>query len=77
MINCSGKLYNMVLCKSVVLGLKAFREQAGSQGGRGCIKDIVTLRLLIDLPRRKKLTPFIAFIDFTNAYDIVRRTVLF
>lgn len=41
--------------------------------GRGCTEHLVTLRLLMDLARRKKLKLFVTFIDFSRAYDCVPR----
>ena len=69
MPNSIAKIYDMVLC--------TFREQAGSQVGRGCMEHIVTLRLLMDLARRKKFKLFITFVDFSKAYDCIPRYKLF
>ena len=52
------------------------REQAGAQRKRGCIELIVTLRLVIDRCVRRKEPLFIAFIDFSKAYDRVPRNYL-
>ena len=51
-------------------------EQAGAQRGRGCIEQILTIRLLIDLARKKGLTLYIAFIDYVKAYDKINRNLL-
>ena len=40
---------------------------------RGCIEQIITLRLLIDLAKYKKRKLYILFIDFSKAYDRVPR----
>ena len=53
-INCLAKLYDMVLSTQLSMWFVPYREQAGSQQGRGCVEHIVTLRLLIDLAHRKK-----------------------
>ncbi len=45
--------------------------------GRGCIEHIVTLRLLTDLARKKKRKLFVTFADFTQAYYLVPRHMLF
>lgn len=52
------------------------RGQAGAQRQRRCLEHI-TLRLLIDTARRKKIKLFITFIDFSKAYDLVPRHKLF
>ena len=67
----------MVLSSRLNLWFAPFREQAGSQQGRGCIEHIVTLRLLIDLAKRRKQKLFVCFIDFSMAYDRVPRARLF
>ena len=56
---------------------KPYREQAGSQAGSGCQEHLVTLQLLTDVARRKKIKLFITFVDFTRAYDKVPRNTLF
>ena len=67
----------MILYDRLSSWYRPFREQADSQTDRGCIEHIVTLRLLTDLTHRKKLKLFVTFVDFSQAYDIVRRNVLF
>ena len=76
-INSIAKLYDMVLCNRLELWFKPYREQAGAQKGRGCLEHIVTLRLLTDYSRRKKTKLFITFVDFSKAYDLVPRHMLF
>ena len=76
-INSVAKLFDMVLCNRLELWFKPYREQAGAQRGRGCIEHIVTLRLLVDYAKKKKKKLFITFVDFSKAYDLVPRHVLF
>ena len=76
-MNIIAKVYDMVLCNRITQWFSPFREQAGSQPKRGCIEHITTLRLLIDLAKRKKFPLFITFIDFSQAYDRVPRATLF
>ena len=76
-INCLAKLYDMILCSRLETWFKPYREQAGAQRGRGCIEHIVTLRLLTDMARKKKEKLFVVFVDFTQAYDLVPRGMLF
>ena len=76
-INCIAKLYDKILCSRLHLWFKPYREQAGSQKGRGCLEQIVTLRLIADYAFRKKIKLYIIFVDFSQAYDKVSRVVLF
>ena len=75
--NAIAKLYDMVLCQRLYHWFTPFREQAGAQRQRGCLEHIITLRLLADTARRKKIKLFVAFIDFSKAYDLVPRHKLF
>ena len=76
-INSVAKLYDMILSSRLSQWFTPFREQAGSQAGRGCLEHVVTLRLLCDVAKRKKSTLFVTFVDFSQAYDKVPRDVLF
>ena len=76
-INCLAKLYDMILCARLETWFKPYREQAGAQKGRGCVEHIVTLRLLTDFAKKKKNKLFVVFVDFTQAYDLVPRDMLF
>ena len=76
-INCLAKVYDMILCKRLQLWFHPYREQAGSQRGRGCLEHITTLRLITDFAVKKKIKLYIVFVDFSQAYDKVSRVVLF
>ena len=76
-INSIAKLFDMILCSRLEAWFKPFREQAGAQKGRGCIEHIVTLRLLSDYAKKKKTKLFMTFVDFSKAYDLVPRNMLF
>ena len=76
-IDCIAKIYDMVLAGRLSQWFKPCREQAGSQAGRGCVEHIVTLRLFMDIARRKKLKLFVTFVDYSKAYDTVPRHKLF
>ena len=67
----------MVLCARLQLWFSPLREQAGCRTGRGCTDHIVTLHLLTDLARKKKLKLFITFVDFFQAYNKVPHFKLF
>ena len=76
-INSITRLYDMVLCARLKRWFLPYREQAGAQKGCGCMEHIVTLRLLTDFAKRKKNTLFVTFVDFSQAYDLVLRQILF
>ena len=75
--NSVAKLYDMILCDRLYQWFKPYREQAGAQKKRGCMEHIVTLRLLTDTAKRKKIRLFVTFVDFSKAYDLVPRQKLF
>lgn len=75
LMNSIAKLYDLVLYLRLKQWFRPHREQAGSQKNRGCIEHIVTLRLLCDMAKKKKLKLFVTFIDFSQAYDRVPRSV--
>ena len=75
-INCLAKVYDMILCKRIQHWFSPYREQAGSQKGRGCLEHITTLRLISELAK-KMIKLYIVFVDFAQAYDKVSRVVLF
>ena len=76
-MNALSKLYDMVLCDRLNQWLEPCREQAGAQSKRGCLEHIVTLRLPTETARRKKFKLFVMFVDFSKAYDLVPRDILF
>ena len=72
-IDCMSKVYDYVLYNRLVQWFKPDKEQAGAQPKRGCVEHIVTLRLIMDFCFRRKKKLFIAFVDFSKAYDRVPR----
>ena len=50
---------------------------AGGQEKRGCIEQILGLRLIIDYAKKEKVKLFVLFVDFSKAYDKVPRRTLF
>jgi hypothetical protein len=70
------KLYDGILNARFGLWYRPCCEQAGAQVGRGCEEQIVTLRLYIDIARRKGFTLYLLFIDYIKAYDKVNRNQL-
>ena len=75
-INALAKCYEYMLNNRLTSWYVPCREQAGAQVKRGCIELIVTLRLIIDRCVRRREPLFIAFIDFSKAYDRVPRNYL-
>jgi hypothetical protein len=72
-----AKAYDSVLSRRFRMWYTPCKEQAGSQKGRGCEEQVLTLKLLIDTARKTKQSLLIAFIDYEKAYDKVDRTKLF
>ena len=71
-----AKVYDKLLLNRLSLWSAIDKCQAGAQKGRGCIEQIMTLRLLIDLAKCKKRKLYVLFIDFSKAYDRVPRNKL-
>ena len=71
------KLYDYIINNRLMAWYTPQREQAGGQKERSCIEHIFTLRLWINFCKRKRKKLFIAFIDFSKAYDRVPRGKLF
>ena len=76
-INSITKIYDYVLYNRLSKWWQPDREQAGAQPKRGCTEHLVTLRLLMNFSFNKKVKLFIAFIDFSKAYDRVPRKLMF
>ena len=71
-----AKVYDKLLLNRLTLWSYIDKCQAGAQKGRGCIEQMLTLRLLMDLAKFKKRKLYILFIDFSKAYDRVPRNKL-
>ena len=61
-----AKMYDKLLLNRLSLWSAIDKCQAGAQKSRGCIEQIMTLRLLIDLASCKKRKLYILFIDFST-----------
>ena len=75
-MNSISNVYDYILCNRLVKWFTPDREQAGAQPKRGCIEHIVTLRLLMNYCFRRKTKLYVAFVDFSKAYDRVPRDKL-
>ena len=76
-INSLSKLYDYILNNRLMTWHKPCREQAGAQPKRGCVEHLVTLRLVIEYARYKKVKLFVTYVDFSKAYDRVPRGKMF
>ena len=76
-IDSIAKLYDYVINNRLIKWYTPQREQAGGQLSRCCMEHILTLRLWTDYCKRNRKKLFIAFIDFSKAYDRVPRGKLF
>ena len=70
------KLFDQLLYQRMSIWFKPEFEQAGSQKGRDCIEQILTLRLLCDYVKKKRKKLFLLYIDFEKAYDKIPRRKL-
>ena len=71
-----SKCYDYLIHNRLMKWYVPRREQAGAQPKRGCTEHFVALRMLIDLFMRSKTPLFIAFVDFSKAYDRVPRSYM-
>ena len=71
-----AKIYDYVINNRLMAWFTPYREQAGAQPGRSCIEHILSLRLLISYCKRRSLKLFIVFVDFSKAYDRIKRNML-
>ena len=76
-IDSIAKLYDYIMNNRLMKWYTPQREQAGGQAKRSCIEHILTLCLWIRYCKRRRCKLFIAFIDFSKAYDRVPRGKLF
>lgn len=75
-MDSAAKIYDLLLNARLSQWLNIDKAQAGAQKGRGCIEQIITLRLLVDYAKHQKKKLFLLFVDFQKAYDKVPRKKL-
>ena len=75
-MNVLSKCYDYLIHNRLMKWYTPCREQAGAQPKRGCQEHFVALRMIIDLFMKSKTPLFIAFIDFSKAYDRVPRSYM-
>ena len=71
-----AKLFDLILNNRLKQWYRPLPQQAGAQSGRGCIEQILALRMIIAYAKSKKTKLWITFVDFRQAYDRVPRTKL-
>ena len=71
-----AKIYDLLLMNRLSLWMNIDKCQSGGLRGRGCIEQIMSLRLLCDYAVYKKTKLYVLFIDFSKAYDKVPRNKL-
>ena len=76
-----GKLFEKVITDRITEWLEEsgllVEEQGGFRKGRGCMDQIWTLNEIVQSRREKRKHTYMAFIDFTKAYDMVWRNGMF
>ena len=70
------KLFDLIMLNRLKLWYKPRPEQAGAQVGRGCLEQILALRLIISYALTKRAKLWIVYVDFKQAYDRVPRLKL-
>ena len=75
LLSVPGKVYARILLRRLaVFAENALSEsQNGFRKGRSCTDAIFTLRRLVELTLEQQQQLYLAFVDFTKAYDSVRR----
>jgi hypothetical protein len=76
-MDSAAKVYDHLLNRRLTQWMSIDAAQAGSQKGRECLEQIITLRILIDTAKRQKKKLFLLFVDFQKAFEKVPRRKLF
>ena len=71
-----AKIYDILILNRLQLWCNIDPSQAGAQRKRGCLEQIIALRLLCNYALFKKVKLYVLFIDFSKAYDRVPRRKL-
>ena len=76
-----GKLFEKIITDRITEWVEErgllVEEQGGFRKGRGCMDQIWTLNEIVQSRREKRKHTYMAFIDFTKAYDMVWRNGMF
>ena len=76
MLPSLGVLYDRVLSKHLDRWMSVHDEQTGFQKGKSTITQIFTLRLLIEMAKKTKITLYIGCFDIEKAFNKVSRFLL-
>ena len=69
-------LYDRILSNRLKLWLPFHNDQTAFQKGKSTLLHVFTMRILIEIVKKKKATLFIASMDIEKAFDIVPRFLL-
>ena len=75
-MDSASKIFDQLLNSRLSKWMNINKAQAGAQKHRGCIEQILTLRLLVEYAKKHKQKLFLLFVDFQKAYDKVPRQKL-
>ena len=70
------RIFDKILYKRLTAWYTPSPEQAGCQEKKGCVDQILTIRLLCDYAKKKRKKLYLLYIDFEKAYDKVPRDTL-
>ena len=70
------RIFDKIIYKRLTCWYKPSKEQAGCQKKRGCMKQILTVRLLCDYAKKKRQKLYLLYIGFEQAYDRIPRATL-
>lgn len=71
--NSLVKIFDGLILNRLINWKSPNREQAGAQHSRGCLENIVALRLIFDMSVKKKQTLYVLFVDYSTAYAKIPR----
>ena len=71
-----SRIYDSVLNTRVCKWYIPNKEQVGFRKGQGCLLQIFTLYLLMELAKSLKKELFVAFLDYEKAFDFLNRAKL-
>ena len=71
-----SRIYDIILNTRFCLWFSPNKEQAGFRKGHGCLLQILTVYLLMELSNHKKKDLYIAFMDYEKAFDFLNQSKL-